>query len=156
MWIFGRCLPLNFCFSALVRNSQLPKSSKPTEMEEASIILIMCLLFTSWIFNFYFWQVKNIVTATKVGFDHLSLDYTFQVQHHFYTNLLYTYRNLSLRNALDGWVRDIMYKLTCPCLVDLTMIWTRKWCTFLDQCFAIKEKIWNLRCGKSPECSLSG
>ncbi|CAB3999086.1 arf-GAP with coiled-coil, ANK repeat and PH domain-containing 2 [Paramuricea clavata] len=43
--------------NALVRNSQLPKSSKTTETEE----------------------VKNIVTATKVGFDHLSLDYTFQI-----------------------------------------------------------------------------
>ena len=39
----------------------------------------MLKLFVNFVFNLK--QVKNIVTATKVGFDHLSLDYTFQVWH---------------------------------------------------------------------------
>ena len=87
LWIYiSKC-------SALVRNSQLPKSSKPAEIEEVSIII---KLIYQWniiylISSLHFGQVKNIMTATKVGFDHLSLDYTFLVIAFLFLTLIYMY-----------------------------------------------------------------
>ena len=59
---------------------------------------LKCQLLVNFEFNFD--QVKNIVTATKVGFDHLSLDYTFQVQHIYFFN----------HNNLTHNLRRIIFK----------------------------------------------